>query len=279
MIVVSSADAAPSEALRDAFNASFADYLLTFPTMDDAGWRTFVRRQGCDLPLSFVAARGSDVVAFALITPRPGARTRVAVMGARPEARGTGIAKRLLDDAIAAAAARGDRWIELEAFAQNERAVRLYRSRGFEPVDALYGYTAAPAQGVAKSSDVDEVSREDAAQWASAFDRERPEFMPWQVGGEAILSIPGAVRAWRCGQAQLVFQDVDATGSALSLLDRDEAQSDALKLLAALRRELPERALRGPQLHREHGPARAFEGAGWERQPLHQLLLRRRLRG
>jgi len=278
MVVVTSAAEAQSGALREAFNASFADYLIRFPTLDDEGWRTFVTRQGIDLSLSFAATQGSDVVAFAMITPRPGARTRIAVMGARPEARGTGIAKRLLDDAVSAALARGDRWIELEAFAQNVRAVALYRSRAFEPVTALYGFIASQREGLAQDADVREASREDASRFAAAIDRDDPTLLPWQVGGEAILALPGNVRAWRYGAGQMVFQDSDPI-TVISLLERGEGHGDSLRLIAALRHVFPERELRAPQLHREEGPARAFDEAGWTRQELHQLYLRRQLRG
>ncbi|MCE9522523.1 MAG: GNAT family N-acetyltransferase [Alphaproteobacteria bacterium] len=276
--VVSSAAVVSAAALCDAFNASFADYLLPFPTMDLAGWQVFVRRQGCDLAWSFAASRGEVVTAFALVTPRPWQRSRIAVMGARPDERGSGVAARLLDDAIAAAAARGDRWIELEAFAQNERAVKLYLSRGFVPIDSLYAYVAEPPLGTAADGDVVEIAREDAAQWACDFDRDDPGLLPWQVGGEAMLRIPGNAQAWRLGDAQMVFQDSDAAVAVTSLLDRGTA-GDAQALLAALRHRYSQRVLRAPQLHRKLGPARAFEDAGWSRQPLHQLFLRRQLSG
>jgi ribosomal protein S18 acetylase RimI-like enzyme len=267
----------PAAALCDAFNAAFSDYLLKFPILDADGWRAFVQRQGIDVSMSSVACRGNVVVAFATITPRPFQRTRIAVMGARPTERGSGAAAQLLDQAIAASNARGDRWIELEAFAQNERAVRLYRSRGFEAVDEMPGYIAAPSEGLARDAEVTEVSKDDAAAWACALDREDSAYWPWQVGGEAILAAVVPLRAWRLGSAQLVFQDIDAvTLSVQSLIDRDGAQSDAVRLIAVLRHRHPAHTLRAPQIQRASGPARAFVEAGWTRQPLHQLLMRRR---
>lgn len=264
-------------ALVDAFNAAFSDYLITFPTLDDAGWQAFVRRQGIDVAQSRVACRGDAVVAFAMITPRPFGRTRIAVMGARPEARGSGAAKRLLDDAIAASAARRDRWIELEAFAQNERAVRLYRSRGFEVDDELFGFLAPASVGVARDEHITEISRTEAAEWGCAFDRSDVAQLPWQVGGEAILAAQGSLRAWQVGGAQLVFVETDAsTVTLLSLIDRDAAQAEAVRLLAALRQRYPTQLLRAPQIHRANAAARALDAAGWEREPLYQLLMRRR---
>ncbi|MBL8782837.1 MAG: GNAT family N-acetyltransferase [Alphaproteobacteria bacterium] len=269
----------PAASVCDAFNAAFSDYLLKFPVLDAEGWRAFVRRQGIDVSLSSVACRYDAVVAFATITPRPLQRSRIAVMGARPTERGSGAAARLLDEAIAASEARGDRWIELEAFAQNERAVRLYRSRGFESIDEMPGFIAAPSEGLGQDADVIEVSNEDAAAWACAFDREHSAYLPWQVGGEAILAAVVPLRAWRLGSAQLVFQVVDgATLTVQSLIDRDSAQRDALRLVAAWRHRYPAHTLRAPQIQRASGPARAFTDAGWTRQPLHQLLMRRPFR-
>jgi hypothetical protein len=241
------------------------------------GWRVFVRRQGIDLAQSKVALRGDVVIAFATITPRLLQRTRIAVMGARPEARGSGAAARLLDDAIAASAARRDRWIELEAFQQNERAVRLYRSRGFEADDELHGFIAQPGHGLTADEPAEEISREAAAAWACAFDQENIAQVPWQAGGEAILVAPIAPRAFRLGGAQIVLVEADAnTVMVTSLLDRDAGQRDALRLLAALRQRYPNHLLRAPQIHRANAAARAFVAAGWERQPLHQLFMRRR---
>jgi ribosomal protein S18 acetylase RimI-like enzyme len=273
------ANAVSPTALSDAFNASFADYLIAFPTLDADGWRAFVQRQGVDLSASSIACRGETVVAFALVTPRPAKRTRIAVMGARPEERGSGAAAQLLDRAIAASDARGDHWIELEAFAQNERAVRLYRSRGFEAAADLRGYVAPPGQGMARAAEAREVSPAEASQWAAAFDAERPAWIPWQVGGEAIAASVEPPEAWRVGDAQLVFRKSDATTIVVSsLLERNEAQSDAISLLALLRHRYPHHLLRAPQLQRGDGSARAFEAARWRREPLHQLLMRRTFR-
>lgn len=275
--VVASADAVPAAALRDCLNASFADYLISFPTFDDEGWRAFVRRQGVDLSLSLAALRGDVVTAFALITPRSLLRARVAVMGARPDERGSGAAARLLDNSIAAAAARGNVSIELEAFAQNERAVRLYRSRGFDAVCSLYGFEAPSGTGIGRDADVVEISQEDAARWANALDRDIGVALPMQVCGEAILNAPAAPSVWRLGSAQLAFHASNGGVSVMSLLDGDATYADATRLLMSLRCKFPDHALRAPQLHRDDGPARAFERAGWNRAPLCQFLMRREL--
>lgn len=52
-------------------------------------------------------------------------------MGMLPEVRGQGLGRRLADAAIAAARSRGVERIELEVFAHNTRAIRLYERLGF----------------------------------------------------------------------------------------------------------------------------------------------------
>jgi ribosomal protein S18 acetylase RimI-like enzyme len=271
------ADQVPAAALMDAFNAAFADYLLRFPPLDAEGWRQFVARQGADPALGRVALRGDEVVAFLLVTPRPSGGSRIAVMGARPAERGSGVAAALLDGAIEAARERGELSVELEVFAQNPRALALYRSRGFETVCSLYGYAAPPAQAAADKPTKDVVGRDAAVRWLAEVDAAEP----WQVSGAAVAAAPGEVLCWRRADAQLVFRADASVGpvAVVSLIDRDPAQGSAVALLAALRAEYPTRTLQAPQLQRDDGAARAFDAAGWARLPLHQLLLRLHLNG
>ena len=160
-----SAEAVDAQALREAFNAAFADYLIGPMTVAAEGWPVLLARQGVQLAASRVVTDGTgQVLAFALVAPLkeragrsrasmspaggglgsadPGGlirhRTRLATMGARPDARGAGHAPRLLDTVIGEARARVDRTIELEVFARNARSLALYSSRVFEPVAELH---------------------------------------------------------------------------------------------------------------------------------------------
>lgn len=262
----------PAEALCDAFNAAFANYVVTFPTLDVNAWRATTERQGVDLRRSLAAREGETVMAFALVTPRGGGVTRIATMGARPEARGTGAAGALLDQAMAEAQARGDATAELEVFAQNERAFRLYRSRGFQPVCTLCGFEAAGGRG--SDAPVVEVSRDDGVSWAAAFERDERGALPWQVSAGATACAPGTQKIWRLGDAQIAWLDGGDTIAVMSALDRDPTYAGAARLLAALAHRFPAHKLRAPQLQREVGPADAFERARWTRSPLYQYLMR-----
>ena len=298
-----SAEAVDAQALRDAFNAAFADYLIGPMTVAAEGWPVLLARQGVQLAASRVVADGAgQVLAFALVAPLkepagrsrgalassagglgapgPGGlvrhRTRLATMGARPEARGAGHAPRLLDQVIAEAAARGDRTIELEVFARNARALALYRSRGFEPVAELHGYTRRPGMPAAVATDrIDEGGQADAVAWLESCG---VDGLPFQLGAQSIAAVTTPVKAWRCGGAQMVFSDADPNRIAiLSLVDADARQHGSRQLARVLAAHYPQAVLRMPQLLRLDRGGDALAAEGWTREPLHQLLLRRPL--
>ncbi len=262
----------PAAALCDAYNAAFSDYIVTFPTLNEDMWRAIAQREGVDLQLSVAACRGDTVMAFGLVAPRGGGISRIATMGARPEARGTGAAPLLLDQVLAEARARGDVCAELEVSAQNERAFRLYRSRGFLPVVTLCGFETAGGRG--SDAPIVEVSREEGARWAAAFEREERAPLPWQTTGAAIAHAQTTQRIWRLAEAQAAWLESADTITVRSLLDRDAGYADATRLLGALAHRFPAHKLRAPQIHRETGPADAFERAGWTRSPIYQFLMR-----
>jgi ribosomal protein S18 acetylase RimI-like enzyme len=278
-MTILSAEAVDAQALREAFNAAFADYLIGPMTVTADGWPSLLGRQGVELAASRVVTDGAgQVLAFALVAPLKLHRTRLATMGARPEARGAGHAPRLLDQVIAEAGARGDRTIELEVFARNARALALYRSRGFETVAELHGYTrrpGAPAAGAADRID-DGGGQADAVAWLEGCG---VEGLPFQLGAQSIAAVATPLKAWRCAGAQLVFSDADPTRIAiLSLVDADARQHGSRQLARVLAARYPQAVLRMPQLLRLDRGGDALAAEGWVREPLHQLLLRRALR-
>ena len=112
----------PLEDLTAAVNKAFADYIV--PIEIDANYL----QSQVDLAGSYVACDDAGVIqAFCFLDshfgPKSG-RTRIGLYGAVPEARGTGVAKQLLKRVIDDVRASGAPHIELECFAQNERAIR-----------------------------------------------------------------------------------------------------------------------------------------------------------
>jgi ribosomal protein S18 acetylase RimI-like enzyme len=265
----------PAGALYEAFGLAFADYLIGPFQLEPAQWPGFLARQCVDLALSRAACDPQGrVLAFALVAPRDD-RWRLATMGAIPAARGSGAARALLDDFIARAEAAGMAAVELEVFAQNERALALYRSRGFETCHELFGYQHAALGGAAQPAAFDAIGRDAALAWLDALNIED---LPLQVGAQVLAVNPRPWSAWQLGSAQLVFDALPERVQLLSLIDTAPGQRDAQTLLWALQRHHATRALAVPQLQRHDLGGAALEALGFERLALHQLLMRRSLR-
>lgn len=272
------ADQVAPPTLLAAFQQAFADYLIGPFDLSADRWPHFLRRQGADLALSRVAVSGQAVLAFALVAPRAGpARWRLATMGAVPAARGLGAAPALLDDMIERARADAVQGLELEVFAQNERALRLYRSRGFELLHPLHGYDGDGAPDAAPdAADAGiEVDLDAAYAWLDEAERAIGQ-LPFQVTRASVAATPQAISARRLGTAQ-VLTSVNAAGVLVvhSLVDRDPAQRDAEALARALWRSAPAQGVLVPALQRPDLGGDALRRAGFKPQTLHQWLMGR----
>lgn len=180
----------------------------------------------------------------------------------------------MLDDFVTRGVAAGAASVELECFAQNARALRLYRSRGFAPIDALYGYQCTAPATEAAPAPPPAIELPDAFAWLDACIGDCA--LPLQVTSRSLQALPVPLQAWREGSAQLVFSEgTDGSVQVHSLVDRDAAQQGARALVAALLASHPGRTIRVPQLQRQAVGGDAFEALGFERLPLHQLWLRR----
>jgi ribosomal protein S18 acetylase RimI-like enzyme len=275
--IVAAGDLDPAR-LHDAFTAAFADYLIGPFELAPAQWPQFLARQGVELAESRVALQRGEPIAFCLAAPRPEVRSwRLGTMGALPAARGSGAAPALLDDFVARAQAAGVRSVELECFAQNTRALRLYEGRGFRQVDALHGWRHAGGSATESTDKPVQVELTDAFDWLDACATASIP-LPLQVSPRSLRALPLALQAWRRGEAQLVFSEgADARIQVHSLVDRVPAQQDARALVAALLARYARQALHVPQLQRQAVGGAALESLGFERLPLHQLWLRRPL--
>jgi GNAT superfamily N-acetyltransferase len=206
---IAPAASVPTDGIRDCLNEAFSDYLIRLPRFEQDSWGSFLHRQGVDIGLSRVGLTGDRVISFALVTPRSADCWRVAVMGARPEARGTGIAPRLLDETIADAQSRKLSSVELEVFAQNTRALRLYQSRGMTLASELKAFDATVTSRRAMLP-VTSVTHDAAVRRAREIEAGSSAKLPWQVCGDAILRLPGVPHCWQSGRT------VPTNGSARS---------------------------------------------------------------
>ncbi|HEY0955276.1 MAG TPA: GNAT family N-acetyltransferase, partial [Roseateles sp.] len=270
-------------ALHAALGRAFADYLAGPLQLTPEQWPGFLARQGVELALGRAAlqADSGGVLAFALVAPRPAlSRWRLATMGAVPEARGSGAAVALLQDFIARGRAAGLDALELEVFAQNERALRLYRRHGFVEQHALQGWQrlARAGEPVAPAA-VRVVTADAALAWLRDAEA-RVADLPLQVGAAIVGALTTPWTAWRLGSAQLVFSGDAAAGLIVrSLIDLDPVQPQAQALLRALVAAYPGARLSVPALQRPDLGGHALRRCGFAPEALHQFIMRRDLAG
>jgi GNAT superfamily N-acetyltransferase len=271
-------DAVDPGALHQAMLSAFGDYLAGPFALTPGQWKVFLARHGAEMPLSRAVVIDAEPAAFAFVNPRMELPAwRVAAMGARPAARGTGAAPRLLDDLLARARAAGAQSAELECFQENERALRLYRSRGFEVIHALYGYVReADAPAPASDERIDEIASDDAYAAIDALSL-RLRDLPYQVTGRSLRAGTTSTRAWRAGEALLCFgPSASAPGTIIvhSLVDADPAQRGAESLVAALIAGNPGTKIHVPQLQRRDLGGEALERLGFRKLPFAAYLMR-----
>ena len=109
-------------------------YLSTVAGYSVEQTRSYLQRAAEDTLYQFVAEADGRVVGACDISPRQAVGfTHVGVLGmfVLPEWRGRGIGSRLLAACLTAARRAGLERIELEVYADNEAAIRLYEAHGF----------------------------------------------------------------------------------------------------------------------------------------------------
>ena len=271
------ADTIAAADLHAAFVGAFADYIAGPFTLELPEWPALLARHAVDLAESRAAVQDGQVVAFAQVAPRRiGRRWRLAALGALPAARGGGAAKALLDDFIARAAQAAQVAVELECFAQNDRALGLYRQRKFVVRHELAGWTlpaetASPEPVRAAASR--ELERAAAFAWLDAAERRIGE-LPLQVCAQGLEAVTRPLTFFQRGTALLAWSDTgDGPIQVHSLIDGGVAQADAEALIAAVRATRPEAGVTMPPLHRVDLCGAALERAGFARQPRHQVLM------
>lgn len=268
---------APAQ-LHATFVTAFADYLLGPFALSLEQWPGFLARQAVSLEDSRIACRGDVPLAFALVAKRPHQkRWRLATMGAVPQARGSGAAGLLLDDLLGRAKHHGNVAVELEVFAQNERAWHLYQSRGFVRRGDLYGFQHQTGQHQAAVPEVEVVTLADALGWVDHAEQGIAD-LPLQVSSVVLGALTVPLSALRFGQAQVVFLEGPAqTLTIYSLIDRDYRQEDARCLLQHLCARYPDHVINVPQLQRDDLGGNAMRSLGFDPLPLHQWLMVREL--
>ncbi|WP_280153111.1 GNAT family N-acetyltransferase [Piscinibacter sp. XHJ-5] len=265
-----------AEDLAACFTEAFDGYLAGSFAMTAQALPLRLARWGAELSMSRCAVVDGALAGFVFVG-RHGRRRRVGAMGVCPAARGSGASRALLGTVVDEARAAGAQALELEVFAQNVPALKLYRSFGFVDGAPLWGFVREPAPVDATPATPRAMALAHAADWLQAHG---PAQLPYQQGGESMRHVDAAATSWQLGTALIVFQASQQVGvTVLALVDADPAQRDARRLIDALLVAHPAQTVRVPQLMHDDIAARALREAGFTALPLHQIQMRLDLRG
>lgn len=123
----------------EAWNEGFAGYFLDM-TMSPEAFLNRLTMEGLSPALSFVVYAEGRPAGIVLNGIREIQGIRVAWNGGTgvvPEYRGKGISRTLMDHALQIYREESVQLSTLEALSPNERAIRLYKSKGYETVDRI----------------------------------------------------------------------------------------------------------------------------------------------
>jgi GNAT superfamily N-acetyltransferase len=257
------------------FNHAFTGYIGGAVEFTPETMHSFLVRDNVDLNASSMLMDDGRPVGFILLA-RQGWTSRVAAMGMIPEAQSKGLGRWFMERVIEQAKAQDVRTLVLEAFEQNERAVKLYMRVGFRIVRRLYGYHAELMVG--QTADLTEVDIYDVARLVMEHGLAD---LPWQVSGTALARLSPPNRAYRLGDAYAVVSDPSkATVALRSLFVLPEARlkSEGTRLVEGLFAMYPGKAWHVPQICPEEYDG-FFIKHGFARLELHQVQMAMRLEG
>jgi ribosomal protein S18 acetylase RimI-like enzyme len=258
---------------------SFEGYLVSIKMTAQAYERRF-RGEDLDPFASRVYyAVGTDAPVGLVLVARRGWTSRIAAMGLAPEARGQGLGRRLLSEAVEEAKARGDRAVLLEVIEQNTPAVHLYTSFGFQTVRRLFGYRKQRREETAPPPEARDVLSEiDPLDFSRIAAREGDIGLPWMLAAETLSAASHPARAVHLdGRAFALISDPGAEMIALSALvvpRADRRQGLGSRLVRALEATFPGKTWAVSAIVPEDLAPDFFPKLGWERQKLNQFEMR-----
>lgn len=267
------ADSTSAEAAA-ALTRSFEGYVVPLQFTAQPFERRF-RGEHLDPFASKVYSRDGAVIGVLLVSRR-GWTCRVSAMGLVPEARGQGLGRWVMEEAIREARERREHAMLLEVIEQNERAVHLYTRLGFRSLGRLVGYRLQPREtGVGAPDFIAEIDPSDFARIAA---REGEADLPWMISAETLAAATTPARAWCLDEhAYALVGNPDADPVPLTALVVPRAhrrQGWGSRLVRALTAAFPGRAWVVPPVVPEDMVPSFFLGLGWERHFLSQLEMR-----
>lgn len=264
---VTAADAAA------AMQHCFEGYIVPMRTTPES-WERRFRGEHLDPFASRIYLRGGAPVAVLFICRR-GWTSRVGGMAVAADARGRGLGRRVMRDAIDGARARGDHALLLEVIEQNTPAVKLYESLGFQKMRRLVGYrwNPAPLDGPA-----DPLREIDPLELARIAHREGEPDLPWMLAAETLSAATAPARAYALhDRAFALIGNPEAETLAIATLVVPRAhrrQGWGSRMLRALAAAFPGRPMQAVAIIPEELAPEFFARAGWERGAISQFEMR-----
>lgn len=261
-----------------ALARGFEGYFVPIQMTPQAFERRF-RGESLDPFASRIYSQDEAPVGIVLVARR-GWTSRIAAMGLAPEARGQGLGRRLLSEAVEEARERGDRAVLLEVIEQNAPAVHLYTSFGFRPLRRLFGYRKEAGSPVPETSDV--LTEIDPLEFARLAAREGEADLPWMLSAETLAAASAPSRAFHLDhRAYVLIGDPSAATVALTALVvpfSQRRQGHGSRLVRALEAAWPGKTWAASAIIPETLAPEFFPKLGWERAKLNQLEMRLDLR-
>jgi ribosomal protein S18 acetylase RimI-like enzyme len=263
--------ACTSAQVADALTKSFEGYVMPVSVTAE-GYEHRFRPEHVDPFASYVHFRETRPVAVVLVARR-GWTSRIAAMAVAPEARGRGLGRRIMQDAIDEAVERGDRSVLLEVFEHNTPAVKLYEGLGFRPLRRLVGYHHDP--GGAASEVTDTLYGLDPLDFARVVAREGGPGLPWMLAAETLSGAVSPAQAFHLDhRAYALIGDPDANVILLAAFVVPRAYRRngwGTRLMQALIATYPDKAWSIPQIVPEELAATFFARCGWTLMDTNQL--------
>ena len=257
--------------VADALTRSFKGYVMPVNVTAEGYERRF-RPEHVDPFASYVHFGQTSPVAIVLVARR-GWTSRIAAMAVAPEARGRGLGKLIMQDAIDEAVERGDRSVLLEVFEHNTPAVKLYEGLGFKPVRRLVGYHRDPGWTAPEVTDT--LYEIDPLDFARVVAREGEPGLPWMLAAETLSGAVSPARAFHLDhRAYGLIGDPTANVIPLAALVVPRAYRRngwGTRLMQALFAGYPDKAWSIPQIVPEKLAPAFFARCGWELMNTNQL--------
>jgi len=263
--------------LSRVMDRAFSDYIAGHDEMTPEIFAHFLWKEGIHMDASRVGLIDDRPLGVAMITRR-GLRSRLASMGVEPEGRRRGLGVAMLDGVLEAEAGRGQSEMRLECFEENHPAIDLYKSRGFEVTQRLYGYGG----GVFPEGDAGTLEAVDPVDVAAVMMVHGGPDLSWQISAPALVHVAPPDQAFRLGDAWAIISlpaDNQLTLRALVVEKEARRRGQATRMLSALSARYPEREWKIVQVCPEAVGSAFFERRGFERDPLNQVEMCRPLGG